>query len=219
MPSFKLARTTAKLRLQSHCYHITNILKTEEFKAFRKVFIRLHKNMHCAKSVTLGYPFIHWTEMYRPQLNSRTGVYDDMYRCQLSFVLEFSVLTMKAAQVWLDAWREVRWTLCSFFWDCQLFNSTEIHTRGCQKAVHSLPTPHMQFICSLFWKTLNQQRSMPLRDSDAYGSCARLRPQTVILTFAVQILVFVYWPHRFRCMVCWIRKLSYCWNMTIIPVS
>jgi len=46
----------------------------------------------------LGYPFTRWREMDRPQLNSSTDVYGDIYRHQLSFAPEFSALTTKAAQ-------------------------------------------------------------------------------------------------------------------------
>lgn len=185
----------------------------------RNLKLSVRCSSHCIKtctvpkSVTPGYPFTHWTEMYRPH------VYDDIYRCQLSFTLEFSVLTMKAAQVWLDAWNEVRWTLCSFFCECQPLNSTEIDTRGCQRVVHSLPTPHMQFTLR---PVLKDTKSAWYHDL-TWLRCIRLLCKTQasgILTSAVRILVCVYWAHRFiRCMVCWIRKLSYCWNVTMIPVT
>lgn len=123
----------------------------------------------------------------------------------------------ESSSVWLDAWNEVRWTLPAASETVSLSIASK-HNRGCQSVVHSLPTLHMQFTCSLFSKTVNQHGSLPLHDSAACGSCARPMPQTGILTFAVQIMVCVYWPRRFRCIVCWIRKLNYFWNILMIPV-
>lgn len=155
--------------------------------------------------------------MHRPQLNSHTDLYDDIYR--LNSVLPWNSLRYESSSVQLDAWNELKWTLpCSFFQDCQPFNCIETYTRGCQSGVHSLPTPHMQFTCGLFSKTVNQHGSLPLRDSAACSSWARPMSHMGILSFAVQILVCIYWPRRFRCRFCWIRKLRYCWNILKIPV-
>lgn len=159
--------------------------------------------------------------MHRPWLTSSTDVCDDIYRHELSVALEvpnslhwpWKELSVTRCLTWGEAN-----STCSFFWDCQLFNYIETYSRGCQSVVRSLPTPHTRFTCGLFSKTVNQHSSLPLCDSAACGSCARPMPWRGILTFAVQILGCVHRPCRFRCMVCWIRKLSYCWNMLMVPV-
>lgn len=181
MPSFKLARTMAKLRLISHSQHIISVLKIKEFKGFREAFTWLHKT-RTAQASHSGLPF-HLSER-----NAQTGTeLKDRclwrYRPQLSFALEFSVLSMKVVSVTRCLkWSEMNST-CSFFWDCQPFNCIETYRRGCQSVVHSLPTPRTQFACGLFSETVNQHGRLPLCDSAACGSCARPVPQSGILNF------------------------------------
>lgn len=72
---------------------------------------------------------------------------------------------------------------CSFLWDCQPFNYTET---GCQRALHTLPTTHMQL--TYMWPVSKDEISMVACPYVTHcGSCARPMPQTGILTFAVQI--------------------------------
>lgn len=55
-----------------------------------EVVIQQHKNTHCASQSL-------WATLSLTG-EKCTDVYDDIYRHQLSFALEFSMLTMKAAQ-------------------------------------------------------------------------------------------------------------------------
>ena len=195
-----------------------NILKIKEFKAFREVSIRPHKTTHCANQscwATLSPVGEKWTDhnWIQAQMSMVTST-------DISSVLPRNSLHWPQKQLSVTRclkWGEVNST-CSFFRDSQPFNCTETYTRGCQSVVHSLPTPHTQFTCGLVSKAVNQHSSLLLRDSAACDSCARPMPQTGILTFAVQTLVCVYRPRRFRCTVCRISKFSYCWNRLPIPV-
>ena len=146
------------------------------------MFIRLRKTTHCASQslwATLSPVGEKYTDhnWIRAQMSKMTST-------DVSSVLPWNSLHWPWKQ--LSVTRCLKWgemnSTCSFFWDCQPFSCIEMYIRGCQSVVHSLPTPHMQFTCSLFSKTVNQDGSLPLRDSAACGSCARSMPQLGILT-------------------------------------
>lgn len=151
MPSFKLART-AKWRLRkslSACYeHIENW----KVKAFRKVFIWLCQPCSVQASHS-------WLPFHPLERNTDPEFKPRCLWWHLQTLAQFCPGTLHQPWKQLGVARGLKWdernNTCSFLWDCQPFNSIETHTRGCQRAVHTLPTSHTQLTCGLFPKKIS----------------------------------------------------------------
>lgn len=150
MPSFKLART-AKWRLLKSlptCYEHTENWKV---KAFRKAFTWLYQPCSVQASPS-GLPF-HPLERNTQTLSSSTDVYDDIYRCWLSFALKLCT-KHEGSSVWLEARNEARWTISAASCGTVSLWTALKHTHEVAKGLFT-HCPHLpcSFTCGLFPKT------------------------------------------------------------------